>query len=92
MTIKEFARHVTRGQPKFAECYVAVMQNGAEYDLEVEVSADTIKGVFATNSSSLTLARELADQLDRCLTEKGIKVFRTRDNWENWLYKDEEGD
>lgn len=87
MTLQEFVADVSITAKAV---YIAIMPNSErwEYDLEIEVSHDTIGGVYATdchtNKIGLRKVRKLADDLDAILTAKGIKVFRTREEWEEY--------
>lgn len=66
-------------------CYIAIMPNDEGYDLEVEESAGSIHAAYPTGTHDLKKARKLADQLDKVLTKRGTKVFKTREAWEDHL-------
>ena len=81
MTLQEFVDEL----PSCQTCYIAIMPNSErwQYDIEVEVSHDSIGGVYSTdchtNRIGLRKVRKLADELDVILTAKGIKVFKTKE-------------
>ena len=87
MTLQEFVDDILCAAKAV---YIAIMPNSErwEYDLEVEVNHGTIGGVYATdchtNKIGLRKVRKLANELDAILTTKGIKVFRTRAEWEEY--------
>lgn len=69
-------------------CYIAIMpygEDGSGYELEIEESEGSIHAVYSTGTDDLKFARKLADELDKALTAKGIKVFKTRKQWEKFL-------
>ena len=86
MTLQDFARQITTDYPKCKVCYIALMPIDGQYDLEVEISHDTIGGVYRTeekvNSQGVREARKLADRLDVILTNMGIRVCKTREEWD----------
>jgi hypothetical protein len=67
-------------------CYIAIMMNDDGYDLEIEESSDSIHAVYATGTRDLKKARQLANQMDKALTKRGIKVFKTRQHWDAFLW------
>lgn len=85
MTLKEFAQQIKDEHPTLSQCYIAVMDIDGQYDLEVEVSEDTIGGVYRTEESNLETARSLADELEEHLDTLGINVAATRQIWESYL-------
>jgi len=84
MNIKKFARSL-RKDLDLDRCYIAIMPNEIEYDLEVEVSEGTIDGVYATGTKRLQEARQMADELEKELVGLGVKVYGTRKEWERAL-------
>ncbi len=84
MTLEEFVSEL----PDCKAVYIAIMPNSErwEYDLEVETSHDTIGGLYATdcktNKIGLRKVRKMADGLDRLLTSTGVRVFKTREEWD----------
>lgn len=85
MKLAQFAKEFLKENSGVKACYIAVMDNDGKYDLEVEVNEGSIGGVFATNSSSLMYARDLADVLDSALCNSGVRVFQDRKSWESFL-------
>lgn len=67
-------------------CYLAIMPNDEGYDIEVEANEGTIAGIFATHSDDVENAREVADCIHLVLEDWGIKVYKTRRKWENYLF------
>jgi hypothetical protein len=66
-------------------CYIAIMpygEDGSGYELEIEENEGSIHASYSTGTDNLKEARKLADQLEKELTAKGIKVFKTRQKWE----------
>jgi hypothetical protein len=88
MTIPQFARLVQEEHPNLKTCYIAIIPNQERYDLEVEVSLDSIGGVYATDckcgksKQEIAVVRVWADRLDEELTKLGIKVYDNRGDWE----------
>jgi hypothetical protein len=82
VTIKEFARSLLEGNSGLERCYIAIMPNEGEYDLEVEVSEGTIAGNFSTGTRCLRNARRMADELEKELAGLAVKVYGTRQEWE----------
>jgi len=86
MTLQEFVDEL----PDCKAVYIAIMPNSEqwEYDLEVEINHGTIGGTYATgcktNKIGLRKVRKLADELDRIFTASGVKVFHTRDEWDEY--------
>ena len=70
-------------------CYLAIMPNDEGFEIEVEVNAGTIGGNYATNTNSLTKARKIADEIEQEFLKHGVKVMPTRDEWEEFLYKED---
>lgn len=63
-------------------CYIAIIDNGDTWELEVEVASDTVAGNFTVNDS-LVVAREVADKVADVISEKtGCYVCDTREEWE----------
>jgi len=89
--LRKFAKQIKANHPYLKAVYIAVMPNDPSYDLEVEVSGDTIDGVFdtgwPTTTKGLANARKDADTLDRELGKLGIKVYATREEWEEFLHE-----
>ena len=71
-------------------CYLAIMPNDDGYDIEVEADEGTIAGNFATETSTLSIARKVADQIEKELLIRGINVFKNRILWEDFLNKENE--
>lgn len=88
MTPTSFAK-ILLTHKKLTACYIAVMPNGGNYDLEVEDNESTIAGVYDTSfpatAEGLAMARKDADELDRALTQLGVKVFTDWKSWEEYL-------
>lgn len=84
MTLKAFAKKIKKDYP-VPGCYIAVMRNGINYDLEVEVDENTIGGVYATEAIHLEQARKMADKLEAELMALGIRVLPTRNDWIGYL-------
>lgn len=80
--MKLFAAQLVRENPGVKSCYIALMENDGQYDLEVEVNEGTIGGTCRTEEKNLTRARRLADELDKELSALGWKVYFTREEWE----------
>jgi hypothetical protein len=82
MTLQEFADTLDS-----KEMYIAIIPNGDYYDLEIEINHGTIGGVFSTecqtNKIGLRKVRKLADELELILVAKGIRIYRTREAWED---------
>lgn len=82
---------------KVPAIYIAVIDNNAHatkvggktepahFFLEVEISSDSIGVTFDTKSDVLSYARQLADYLDSRIAALGIKVYKTRKEWEKYL-------
>lgn len=85
MTVDEFAAQVITDYPELKRCYIAIMPVDGQYDLEVEVSGDTIGGVYRTEETDLTKARQLADELDTALEKRGVATARSRELWQDFL-------
>lgn len=91
VTPAELAAYVaifTPAYPAPRPVYVAVMDlrdTAGDYQLEVEVSGDTIALVIPTSARVLVAARQVADALDALLSAAGYEVVRTRDAWERVL-------
>lgn len=83
MTLEEFASQLVRDDPSLKACYIAVMEAEDGYNLEVETAPGVIGGTYATNSTKLHYARNAAGSLDAILTQKGITVYKTRQEWED---------
>jgi hypothetical protein len=69
-------------------CYIAIMpygEDGSGYELEIEENEGSIHAAYSTGTDNLAEARKLADQLEKALTAKGLKVFKTRQKWEKYL-------
>ena len=75
-----------------SNCYLAIIPNDDGYDIEVEVDEGTIAGNFATETSTLSIARKVADQIEKELWIRGINVFKNRILWEDFLNKENEDD
>lgn len=88
--IRKFAKQIKANHPYLKAVYIAVMPNDTGFDLEIEVSSDTIDGLFETGwpntVKGLASAHRDADTLDRELGKLGIKVYATRDEWEEFLH------
>ena len=73
-------------------CYIAIMPNDDGYDLEVEVDQGSIEATYPTGTNVLKKARQAANQLDKALTGMGVKVFKTREEWEEHAMEPEPPD
>lgn len=63
-------------------CYIAIVDYGDTWEIEVEVSSGTIAGNFTVNGS-LAAARDVADKVADVIYEKtGCYVCDTREEWE----------
>jgi len=85
MKIAQFVDEFVQGHKGIIGCYIAVMPNDGKYDLEIEISEGSIGSTFATGSSSLSHARDVADAIDVALGNAGIQVFQERHAWELFL-------
>lgn len=92
MTIDEFAEHVHDKHPEMTDCYIAVMNGEDNWMLEVEIDEGTIGGTFDTEirssaegSKGHQLATSLCEQLDKALDNMGVKVHKTRQEWDDYL-------
>lgn len=86
MNTQDFAKHVLKLHPGIDACYIAVMENDMQYDLEVETSREVIAGTYRTTETDLGKAQQLADELDLHLTKLGVQVFKTRTSWDDYLF------
>lgn len=68
-----------------SKCYLAIMPNDEGYDIEVEVNEGTIAGNYFTGTKNLNKASKVADQIEKELLIRGIKVFKNRILWEDFL-------
>jgi hypothetical protein len=84
MTIQEFSQQIVEEHPGLKSCYIALIKNDGQYDMEV--SQGDIGGTYATGLQQLTLVRKLADELDNELSQRGVRVFTDRVDWEVFLY------
>lgn len=91
MNITEFVDQFKKDHPAQKACYIAVMPIDGQYDLEVEtVPQETIGAVYRTDESDLEKARRIADRLDAALGRQGVKVFKTREAWEDSVAPEDE--
>jgi hypothetical protein len=86
MSPEEFIDYTRDTHGKYKACYLAVIENDDHYDVEVEIPNHNIAGTFETkhpiNEAGLENARAAADVMEAHLTELGVKVYETRDEWE----------
>lgn len=83
VTLVTFADQIKKDHPRLKRCYIAIMSIDGQYDLEVEiVPLCTIGGAYRTTEKSLKKARTMANRLDTLLKKRGIRVVKTRDEWE----------
>jgi hypothetical protein len=65
------------------QVYIAIIPDIVGlYCLEIEINEGTIGFTHEVNTRSLRRARKQADSLETVLTGFGIKVWATRDEWE----------
>lgn len=62
--------------------YLAIMENGNFYDVEIEVSAGDIASTYS-DGLSLKEARFLADRVETVFKEHKIHVYKTKEEWED---------
>lgn len=66
--------------------YLAIIEVGKnQYDVEIEVDEGTVCDVY-TLGLSLSKCRKAADTIEKVITENGLNVFKTRQDWENALF------
>lgn len=83
MGMKEQVTDFIYNYPSVKEVYIAIIPDLAGvYSLEVEVNQGDIGLVIDAETSSLWWARDLADELESLLTQQGVRVYSTRDEWE----------
>jgi hypothetical protein len=83
MTLHEFAVHIHDHYPNLKVCYIAIISVEGQYDLEIEVSANSIGGMYRTNLNDLSSVRRLATWLEKRLVALGIRVCASRVEWDN---------
>lgn len=88
MTIPEFADQFKSEHPDTENVYIALMPNEGQFDLEVEVNEGSIGGVYRTEDTDLETARQVANQLEVALRQRGIFVYPDRESW-NWFLSEE---
>ncbi len=84
-TVKEIKNKMVVGG-----VYLAIMEIDDRYDIEVEVDDSNIAVVFMGASklkdeASLEKAREVANEIEAILSKNGVKVFKTREQFEKAL-------
>lgn len=70
-----------------SNCYLAIISNDDSLDVEVEINEGSIAGSFPTGVSTLSMARKVADKIEKEISSRGINVFKTRKSWEDFLEK-----
>ena len=65
--------------------YLALIPFEGNWSIEVEINDGTISHVCESGTGDLGVSRIIADEIDRVFSEAGIKVFKTRDEWDDAL-------
>lgn len=86
MTFSQFAKQFVKDHPGCKVVYIAIIPNNESgfYDLEVEVSHDTIGATWATDTGDARKGRKEADKLDKALGNAGVEVIATREEWDEY--------
>jgi len=85
--VKEHKQEILEAQSNFGGCYLAVIDMGDTWEIELEINEGTIAGNF-TSEMNLRKTRQLANSIEaeifrQCkFCNTGCKVFHTRKQWE----------
>ena len=92
MTTSEFAALLIRCYPRTKILYLAIMpssDNSGSWDIEAELTHDTIGGVYNTDTSDVMSAQQLADDIEEALSYFGVAVVQSRDDWDEYVWSKE---
>ena len=84
MTVKQFVNEVLEHIENNV-CYLAIMPNDDGYDIEVEVNNSVIAGNYSTNTHDLSVARKIANDIEREFKVFHIEVAQSREEWEDYI-------
>lgn len=84
----EYAEYIKRNfLISTAGVYLAVMDMGEHYDVDVELDEGTIGATFI-NAGNLSKARETANIIEQVFKSQEIKVAKDRTEWEDALQEE----
>lgn len=63
--------------------YIALVNNGRSFDLEIEVDEENIGGTFFGAARQADGAVVALHIVEHYFKERGIRVYRHRENWNN---------